>query len=77
MGEGLVDLGHVARLAALLVGIVAVQPLGIRHLLVEGREFLAAFAEGLGDERVAGAAERRVENVTAVRRSRSLPSTCS
>ena len=45
--------GHVARLAALLIAVVAVQPFVVRHLLREFADLFAVRSKGLGVERMA------------------------
>src|SRR5581483_9783886 len=60
--HGLVDLRHVAHLAAIFIGIVAVQPLEIWHLLRQVSNFLAARA-CRRIQLMAGTTQRRLTDV--------------
>src|SRR5207302_6789184 len=52
-----VDLRHVAILTALLVSVIAVDPLRVRYLFGKGANHFTARAQGRGDECVAGGAQ--------------------
>ena len=63
------DLGHVAVLAALLVGVRAVPPLEVGHLLGQLADHLALVVEGVGEQGVAGGAELGALDVRRLRRA--------
>src|SRR4051812_5782380 len=67
----LIDSGHVTFLARISVGIVAVQPLQIRHLLGNRSNRLATFAERRSIELVTGGAKSGVADVIAPSRLKS------
>src|SRR5579872_541360 len=66
-----VYLGHVARLAGLFAGVVAVQPFLVRHLLGQTADFSSVRTQCFRLQSMTAAAQSRVANLIALLRHKT------